>query len=203
MQRVPKLVQVQTQHQQQEVAMNGSKRIWALLVMCLFFGSAIGARAATYTLTCEPSRGDALVIVLTGFNFKVTGGAENPASGLGAGARKSNFELTIRLALNKDYEALVSMAEDNEVLRSCKLTDGEVSGGVAASDNWTQMSVTKGKNAKGKNAAPAPTSNGAFEWILTNATLTSVSAIGSENASGAPESSVTATIEAQKYTFTM
>lgn len=183
--------------------MKGLKRIWALLMMCLFLGSAIGARAATYTLTCEPAKGDAMVIVLTGFNFKVTGGAENAASGLASGARRSNFELTIRLALNKDYEALVSMAEDNEVLRSCKLTDGDVSGGTTASDNWTQMSATKGKNAKVKNAAPASTSGGAFEWILSNATITSVSAIGNENASGTAESTVTATIEAQKYTFTM
>jgi hypothetical protein len=183
--------------------MKVSKRVWALLVMCLFLASAVGARAATYTLTCEPARGDAMVIVLTGFNFKVTGGAESSASGAAVGARRSNFELTIRLALNKDYEALVSMAEDNEVLRSCKLTDSDVSGGVAATDNWTQMSAAKGKNAKVKNAAPASTSNGAFEWILTNATVTSISAIGSENSSGTPESSVSATIEAQKYTFTM
>ena len=181
--------------------MKRSKGVWALLVM--FLGSAIGARAATYTLTCEPAHGDAMVIALTGFNFKVTGGSETSATGSGAGARRSNFELTIRFALNKDYEALVSMAEDNEVLRSCKLTDSEVSGGTAASDSWTQMSTAKGKNAKVKNAAPASTSNGAFEWILTNATLTSVSAIGNENPSGAPEGSVTATIEAQKYTFTM
>ncbi len=174
---------------------------WVLLVMCFILGSAVGARAATYTLTCEPARGDAINIVLTGFNFKVLGGSETSATGAAAGARRASFELTIRFALNKDYETLVSMAEDNEVLRSCKLTDGGVSGGSTAADNWTQMSAAKGKKAK--NAAPAPTSNGAFEWILTNATLTSVSAIGNENASGAAESSVMATIEAQKYTFTM
>jgi hypothetical protein len=182
--------------------MNGSKLIWAFLVMCLFLGSAIGARAAGYTLTCEPSRGDAINIVLTGFNFKVIGGAESPAGGA-ATARRSNFELSIRFALSKDYEVLAQMAEDNEVLRSCKLTDGDVTGGIAATDNWNQMAATKGKNAKVKNAAPASTSGGAFEWILTNATITSVSAIAGSNSSGAPESSVQATLEAQKYSFTM
>jgi hypothetical protein len=46
-------------------------------------------------------------------------------------------------------------------------------------------------------------SSGAFEWILSNATITSISAIGSENNTGVPESSVQAVIEAQKYSFTM
>jgi hypothetical protein len=184
-----------------EVAMKRSKRIWALLVMCCLASAAVGAHAAgAYTLTCEPERGATLTLTLTGFNFKVAGGAESP-TGMAAGKR-SNFELSIRFALNKDYEALVSMAEDNELLRSCKLTDGEVSGGVAASDNWTQMSAKGKNNNKAKNNA-APASSGAFEWILTNATITSVSAIGSENTSGASESSVQATIEAQKFSFTM
>src|ERR1700683_62435 len=64
--------------------MNGMKRIWAFLVMCLFLGSAAGANAAGYTLSCEPARGDAINIVLTGFNFKVMGSSE-AATGMGAG----------------------------------------------------------------------------------------------------------------------
>jgi hypothetical protein len=184
-----------------EVGMERRKGFWVLLVVCLFAGSASGARAATYTLTCEPTRGDAINIVLTGFNFKVMGNTESATGSGAAAARRSNFELSIRLDMNKDYELLVSMAENNEEFRSCKLTDGGVTGGVAATDNWNQA-ATKGKNAK-KNAAPAATSNGAFEWILSNAVITSVSAIGGENASGAAESSVQATIEAQKFSFTM
>jgi hypothetical protein len=184
-----------------EVGMKRSNGFWVLLVMCLLWGSAMSARAATYTLACESTRGDAVNLVLTGFNFKVMGSTETP-TGAAATARRSNFELSIRLDLNKDYDLLVSMAEDNEEFRSCKLTDGGVSGGIAATDNWNQATA-KGKNAKVKNNAAAPASSGAFEWILTNATITSVSAIGNENASGAAESSVQATIEAQKFSFTM
>jgi hypothetical protein len=185
-----------------EVGMRRWHGEWILLVMCFFLASAVSARAATYTLTCEPTRGDAINIVLTGFNFKVMGGSEASPTGAAATSRRSNFELSIRLDMNKDYELLVSMAEDNEEFRSCKLTDGGVSGGATATDNWNQMSA-KNKNSKVKNNAAAPASSGAFEWILTNATITSVSAIGSENASGAAENSVQATIEAQKFSFTM
>jgi hypothetical protein len=175
--------------------MNGTKRIWAFLVMCLFLGGGAGARAANYMLICEPAKGDSFNIVLTGFNFKVTGTAESTGSAA-VSTRRSGFELSIRFALSKDYEALLSMAEDNEVMRTCKLTDSDVSAGPATSEN-----VAKGKNAKMKSQTSS--SSGAFEWILTNATITSISAIGSENNSGAPESSVQATIEAQKYSFTM
>jgi hypothetical protein len=171
--------------------------------MCLGLGAAMSAQAATYTLTCEPTRGDAINIVLTGFNFKVLGSNNDAATGSAATARRSNFELSIRLDLNKDYELLVSMAENNEEFRSCKLTDAGVSGGITATDDWNQMSAKSKNNAKAKNNAAAPASSGAFEWILTNATITSVSAIGNENASGAPESLVQATIEAQKFSFTM
>jgi hypothetical protein len=175
--------------------MSGTKRIWAFLVMCLFLGGTAGARAANYTLTCEPAKGDSFTIVLTGFNFKVTGTTESTGSAA-VSSRRSGFELSIRFALSKDYEALLSMAEDNEVMRSCKLTDSDVSAGPVMSE-----SAGKGKNAKMKNQATS--SSGVPEWILSNATITSISAIGSENNTGAPESSVQAVIEAQKYTFTM
>ena len=62
----------------------------------------------------------------------------------------------------------------------------------------------KGKNNKGKNnAQPAATSEGASEWILTNATVTSVTAIGRESTTGAPDGEMEATIDAQQITFTM
>lgn len=182
--------------------MNGMKRIWAFLVMCLFWGSAAGANAATFNLSCEPARGEAINLVLTGFNFKVMGGGES-ATGMAAGRATGKFELSIRFAMSKEYELLVQMAEDNEVLRSCKLTDGDVSGGTKATDNWNQLAAKGKNNSKMKNNAPAAASSGAFEWILTNATVTSISAIGGETSSGSPESSVQATIEAQKYSFTM
>ena len=179
--------------------MKASRSIWKFLAVSCLLLCAAGARAATYTLTCEPERGDAFTIVLTGFNFKVTGSAESPTGA--AATRRSGFELSVRFSLNKDYEALVSMAESNELMRSCKLTDTDVGGGGMVIDNVTGTSSSKNKNAKVKNATTA--SSGAFEWILTNATITSVTAIGSENNAGAPESSAQATIEAQKYTFTM
>jgi hypothetical protein len=176
-----------------EVGMKGSRSFWAFVMLCFVLAGAVRARAANYTLTCEPAKGDSFTIALTGFNFKVTGTTE--PTGSAAASRRSGFELSVRFALNKDYEALVSMAEDNEVLRNCKLTDSDVSAGPVMSDN-----AAKGKNAKAKGAVSS--SGGAFEWILTNATITSISAIGSENNSGAAESSVQAIIEAQKYTFT-
>jgi hypothetical protein len=184
--------------------MKGMKNARALLVMCLVMGTAMVGRAAgTYTLTCEPERGGTLTLALTGFNFKVTGEAE-AATGMAAGARRSNFELSIRFAPSKDYETLLSMVEGNEVLRSCKLIDTE-SGGTTAVDDWNQMSAVKGsKNAKAKNNAQAATSTGgALEWILTNATITTVTAIGNINNTGAAEGSMQATIDAQKFSFTM
>jgi hypothetical protein len=210
---VPRPVRDKTQQQRiaattakrnvnEEVGMIGMKRIWAFLVMCLFAGGAMGARAAGYTLSCEPARGDAINIALTGFNFKVMGSAES-ATGMATGRTAGKFELSVRFAMSKEYELMVQMAEDNEVLRSCKLTDGDVSGGTTAADNWNQTAVKGKNNSKVKGNAAAPASNGAFEWILTNATITSISAIGGETSSGAPESSVQAIIEAQKYSFTM
>ena len=76
---------------------------------------------------------------------------------------------------------------------------GDVGGGITASDSWN---AAKAKNQKGKNAAGAASSGG-FEWILTNAMVSNVSVVAAPNASGVTESSVEATIEAQKYVFTM
>ncbi|MGO8935483.1 MAG: hypothetical protein ACLQDA_17385 [Terracidiphilus sp.] len=171
----------------------------ALLVICLALSVAISARAAgTYTLTCDASRSGSFTLTLTGFNMVVTGSSE-PGTGAAAGKRDSKFELTINFDSGKDYGALLSMLQDNENLRSCKLVDG-AGGGTTASDNWTQEAVTKGKN-KNKNNAPASTTGGALEWILTNATITSVTATGSESATGAPQGSMQATLEAQTFSF--
>jgi len=170
-----------------------------LLVICLALGAAMSARAAgTYTLTCDASRSGSFTLTLTGFNMAVTGSTE---SGVGAasGKRDSKFELTINFDSGKDYGALLSMLQDNENLRSCKLVDG-AGGGTTGAYNWNQEAVTKGKN-KGKTNAPASTTGGALEWILTNATITSVTATGSESATGAPQGSMQATLEAQTFSF--
>jgi hypothetical protein len=182
-----------------EVEMNIVKSTRALLVICLALSATIGARAAgTYTLTCDAVRSGTVTIALTGFTVAVTGSSE---SGVGAaqGRHDSKFALTIDFAPGKDYGALLSMLQDNENLRSCKLLDGE-GGGSAATDNWNQSAVNKGKN-KGKSNAPASTTGGALEWILTNATITSVTATGSESATGAPQGSMQATLEAQTFSF--
>jgi hypothetical protein len=189
--------------------MNFVKCTRGLLVICFTLGVTIGARAAgTYNLTCDAANGAKIAITLTGFTFRVTNSGSGPgeASATGASANKREttsdaaFELTIRFALGKDYETFLSMAQDNENLRSCKLTDGE-GGGTTASDNWTQMSTTKGKSKNKNNEPAAASTEGALEWILTNARVTSVTAKGDENASGVPEGSMQATIEAQTFSF--
>jgi hypothetical protein len=184
----------------EEVEMNIVKSSRALLVMGVALSAAMSARAAgTYNLTCDASRSGSFTIALTGFNMVVTGSGDASGAGAAAGKRASKFELTINYDSGKDYNALLSMLEDNENLRSCKLTDGQ-GGGTTASDSWNQEAVTKGKS-KGKNNAPASTTGGALEWILTNASITSVTATGSEGATGAPQGSMQATIEAQSFSF--
>ncbi len=176
----------------------------ALVAMCLGLSAAMTAHAAGgFTLTCDAARSGAITIQLTGFSVAVTGSGD---VGLGAGVGKAGergepkFALTVTTDSGKDYNTLLSMVEDNEVLRSCKLIDGE-GGGVAASDSWTQINA-KGKN-KSKTNEPASSTGGALEWILTNATVTGVTATGSQNSTGAPATSMQATIEAQKFSFTM
>lgn len=182
--------------------MKTAKKARALLVIGLLSGAALGAHAAgSYMLTCDAAKGATLNMTLTGFSFKVNG-SEEAATGLATG-RRSNFELTIKFAAGRDYETLLSIVEDNENLRSCKLVDG-AGGGAAATDDWNQMSAPKGKNkSKASGNNQKTNSSGALEWILTNATVTSVTATGSENSTGTPESSIQATIEAQKFSFTM
>ena len=188
--------------------MKGMKNARAFLVICLIVGAALGAHAAgTYTLTCDAARSGTVTIALTGFNVVVTGSGESEATGATAGKVGGRSEtksaVTVQTDSGKDYEALLSMLEDGEILRSCKLVDGQ-GGGVAATDNWDQMAVNKGKNKANKNNnAPASTTGGALEWILTNASVTSVTATGGPNSTGVPTTSMQATIEAQKFSFTM
>ncbi|MGA9063513.1 MAG: hypothetical protein WB341_17860 [Terracidiphilus sp.] len=181
--------------------MTGSR---TLLLIGLALGTAVSARAAgTYTITCDAERGGTLSIALTGFNLKVAGASEPAGTGMSKGTRSNaGFELTIRFAPGKDYETLLSMVQDNEVLRSCKLVDG-AGGGTTATDAWTQMEAPKGKNKNKNNAPAASPSGGALEWILTNATVASVTAIGNETAAGVPENAIMATLEAQTFSFTM
>ncbi len=182
--------------------MNIVKCTRALLVICFTLGVAMAARAAgTYTLACDAANGSKITMTLTGFTFKVTSSGETSASGAAAGrAENATFELTIRFAPGGEYETLLSMAQDNETLRSCKLTDSD-GGGTTASDSWTQNSAAKGKSKNKNNAPTAASTGGALEWILTNARVTSVTATGNENATGAPEGSMQATLEAQTFSF--
>ncbi|MGA3033390.1 MAG: hypothetical protein ABSD70_08905 [Terracidiphilus sp.] len=188
--------------------MTMTKNLGMLAVAGLLFAAANGARAAgAYTLTCDAARSGAITVQLTGFNVAVTatgeGAPTGAATGMSSGRRETKFALTVQTDSGKDYETLLSMLEDNEVLRSCKLIDGEVSGsGMTGKDNWTQEAVTKGKN-KSKTNAPASTSGGGgLEWILTNATVTSVTVNAGPNATGVPTTTIQATIDAQKFSFT-
>jgi hypothetical protein len=167
----------------------------------LLAGTAGAHAAGTYALSCTAVKSGTFTMVLTGFTVKL-GGAEDAATGSGSGKR-SAFSVTIRFAPGKDYQALWSMAQDNETLRSCKLTDSEGGSGVTASDDWTASTAAKTKNKNKNNAQPASTNGGALEWILTNATVTSVTAIGRESTTGAAEGEMEATIDAQQITFTM
>jgi hypothetical protein len=171
--------------------------------MSLGLGAAMSAHAVgPYTLTCDAARSGTLTITLTGYIVAVTGTSESAigaGAGKGMGRRETKFALTVQTSSGKDYETLLSMLQDDEMLRSCKLIDGEGSG-ITANDSLTQGS--KGKN-KGKNNLPASTTGGALEWILTNASVTSVTASGGPNSAGVPTTSMQATIEAQNFTFTM
>jgi hypothetical protein len=189
-----------------EVAMKGLKRIWVLVVMCYAASAAVGAHAAgAYMLTCEPARGGTITIPLIGFTFKVTGGAAEIPTGMAAsGRRATSFDLMVRFAPGSYYQTMLSMAQTNEVLRSCRLVDGEGSGGVTAKDNWTQMEMQKGtSNPRMNNQPQGSSSGGALTWTFTNATVSSVTAIGNELPSGVTEGQIQATLSAERYEFTM
>jgi hypothetical protein len=116
-----------------------------ILAMGLMMGAAESAHAAaTYGLTCEASRGQSFTIALTSFSFHV-GAATSAATGAASGKRDSS-ELLIRFPVSKEYDVLLGAAEEDEVLRSCRLT--VTTGSMAATDNWNQMAATKGKGNK-------------------------------------------------------
>ena len=179
------------------------KWLGAVGAFTFMLAAAPGARAAgNYTLTCSAAKSGNITIALTGFTIKLNA-ADDAAAGAAAGKRSSAFSVMIRFTASKDYEALWSMVQDNETLRSCKLTDTEGGSAVTASDDWTASS-SKEKKSKVKNSGqPASTSSGALEWILSNATVSSVTAIGRESTSGVAEGEIEATIDAQQITFTM
>jgi hypothetical protein len=176
----------------------------ALLLMSLGLAAAISAHAAgPFTLTCDAARSGTITIQLTGFTVEATRTGGNPSIGKEVERSESKFAVTVQTDSGKDYDTLLSLMDGDEVLRSCKLIDGEVGSAIAAKDDWTQMSMTKGKN-KGKTNNPPPSAaSGALEWILTNADVTSVTVTGGANTTGAPTTTIQATIEAQKYAFTM
>lgn len=183
--------------------MKGSKCIWVLLVMCGLASASAGAHAAgAYTLTCEPARGGTIAIPLIGFAFKVTGGAAEMPTGM-APRRATNFELTVRFAPSSNYQTMLSLTQTNEILRSCRLMDGE-GGNASAKDNWNQMSVPKGtSNPRAGNPPQGSSPGGTMTWTFANANVTSVTAIGNELPSGVTEGQIQATITAERYEFAM
>jgi hypothetical protein len=188
-----------------EVEMKIMNVVRALPVIGLTLCAAMSARAAgPYTLTCDAARSGTVTVTLTGYTVSVTATGESPegaATGKGIGRRETKFALTVQTGSGKDYETLLSILEDNEELRNCKLIDGQGGTAVTANDNWNQESA-KGKN-KGKNNPQPSNTGGALEWILTNASVTSVTASGGPNSTGVPATSMQATIEAENFTFTM
>ncbi len=178
------------------------KAMGAVGVLSLLLAGTAGAHAAgAYTLSCTAVKSGTFTMALTGFSVKLNS-PEDAASGLAVGKRGA-FTMTIRFAPGKDYETLWSMVEDNEALRSCKLADTEGGSSTTAADDWTATTGAKTKNKSKNNAQPAATSGGAMEWILSNATVTSVTAIGRETTAGAADGEMEATLDAQQITFTM
>jgi hypothetical protein len=161
-------------------------------------------------LTCEASRGQSFTIALTSFSFHV-GAATSAATGAASGKRDSS-ELLIRFPVSKEYDVLLGAAEEDEVLRSCRLT--VTTGSMAATDNWNQMAATKGKGNKANKISKNEPSNsgptsGEMEWTLNNGTISGITAIGTDGSgaagtpAGTPETLVQATIVAQNFTFVM
>jgi hypothetical protein len=184
------------------------KRIWTIktvLALCGLLASAATANAATYTLTCDAIKAGNFTIVLRSFSLNLAG-----SGGTGMSARRSTAELTVRFAPGKSYQTFFAMQQENEVLRTCTLSQGGASGGTAARDNWTAEVVTKGSANKGKNNQPVQVSgDGGLEWKLVNATVTNLIAVGGEGPTSAgtevnaPDGLIEATITAQQLQFEM
>ena len=184
-----------------------------ILAMGLMMGAALSARAAaTYSLTCETSRGQSFTLALTSFSFHV--GGETPAATGAASGKRESSELLIRFPVSKEYDVLLGAAQEGEVLRSCRLTVG--TGTVTATDNWNGAMTSnpkvkgnkanKASNIEGSKSGP---SSGEMEWTLNNGTISGLTAIGTDGSgaagtpAGAPETLVQATIVAQNFTFVM
>ena len=178
------------------------------LALGVLAGAAVAAQAApSYSLTCESARGQSFTVALTSFSFHV-GGTTEASTGAASGKR-STSELIIRFPTNTQvYEALLTAAEGDEVLRSCRLSEG--SGGTAAADNWNNMtSSSTNKKKKGVDSGSArgtgttSAGSGSMEWILNNATVSGVTALETDGmgTAGVQEALVQATIVAQNFTF--
>jgi hypothetical protein len=178
-----------------------------IVAMCALAGAAAAAQAATYSLTCETAKGEKFTVALTSFSFHV-GSSTEANTGMAAGSKRATSELIIRFATNSGtYETLLTAAEDDEVLRSCRLSEG-AGGGTTAADNWNSDVKAKGKNKKSVDSGSArggsaTSSNGAMEWVLNNATVSGVTAMQTDGTgtAGTPESVIQATIVAQNFTF--
>jgi len=184
-----------------------------VLAMGLMMGIAVAAHATpTYSLTCETSRGQSFTLALTSFSFHV-GGGTSAATGAASGKRESS-ELLVRFPVSKEYDTLLAAAEDNEVLRSCRLT--VTTGTVTATDNWngamTSTSKSKGNKANkvsNSGASSGGPSAGEMEWTFNNGTISGLTAMGTDGSGaagtpgGTPETLVQATIVAQNYVFVM
>lgn len=163
-----------------------------------------GARAAgPFTLTCDAVRSGTVTFQLTGFSISATASGVESPDGKNMGRRETKFALAIQTDSAKDYQTLLGLMDGDEYLRSCKLIDGQGGAGINANDSWTQESVGKGKNkGKNNNNGQGQAGSGALEWILTDASVTGVTVNAGPSSAGAPATSIQATIEAQKYTFT-
>jgi hypothetical protein len=148
-------------------------------------------------LTCEiPNGVGTSTIVLKGFSFKVSAQYNHgaPAQRLGP----TNYELTVRFVPGSSYQLLLRMALTGDHMRSCRLVDGEGSGGITTAPGGTIYPRT-GNPSTVSSASP----EGALTWTLTDAIVTSVTLIGNEMPTGAMEGQIQATLSAERYDFSM
>ncbi len=185
--------------------MRSMLRVRVITTLLALSAAALTAHAAAnYSLSCETMRSGAFTIPVTSFTFHV-GAAPAGSAAMGSGAaRRSSSELIFRFAAGKTYETLLNALNEGEVLKSCRLTESGAS--IAATDNWTQMSMQKGASVKGNKGNNQPSAS-VMEWTMTNALLTGLTAIGSDGTgaggtpAGAPEGIMQATITAQAFSF--
>ena len=186
--------------------MRTMQSVLTMTALLALSGATLTAHAAaTYSLICETSRSGTFTIPVTSFTFHV-GAAPPGSAAMGSGAgRRSNAELIFRFAPGKTYETLLAALDQSEVLKNCRLTESGAS--MAATDNWQQMSMPKGGNAKGNKGAGNQPAASVLEWTMTNALVTGLSAIGTDGTgaggtpAGAPEGIMQATITTPTFSF--